>query len=108
VFDVYTGKTRPPATLSGGETFIAAVALALGLSDIVESVSGKVRLDTIFIDEGFGTLDTENESGRLDQVLQVLTGLVSQRRSVGLISHVPVVQEAIPNGFYVRKDVRGS
>jgi exonuclease SbcC len=108
VFDLYTGKTRPPATLSGGETFIAALALALGLSDIMESVSGRVRLDTIFIDEGFGSLDTENESGTLDQALQVLTGLVSQRRSVGLISHVPLVQEAIPNGFYVRKDMRGS
>jgi len=108
VFDLYTGKGRPPATLSGGETFIAALALALGLSDIVENVSGKVRLDTIFIDEGFGSLDIENESGTLDQVLQVLTSLVSQRRSVGLISHVPLVQEAVPNGFYVRKDVRGS
>lgn len=108
VFDIYTGKARSPATLSGGETFIAALALALGLSDVVESVSGKVRLDTIFIDEGFGSLDTDNESGTLDQVLQALTDLVSQRRSVGLISHVPLVQEAIPNGFYVRKEVRGS
>ncbi len=109
VFDVYTGKARQPVTLSGGETFIAALALALGLSDVVESVSGKVHLDTIFIDEGFGSLDTNNESGTLDQVLQVLTNLAaSQRRSVGLISHVPLVQEAIPNGFYVRKEVRGS
>jgi exonuclease SbcC len=108
VLDVYTGKPRSPSTLSGGETFIAALALALGLSDVVESVSGKVRLDTIFIDEGFGSLDTDNDSGTLDQVLQALTDLVSQRRSVGLISHVPLVQEAIPNGFYVRKEVRGS
>lgn len=108
VLDVYTGKARSPATLSGGETFIAALALALGLSDVVESVNGKVRLDTIFIDEGFGSLDTENESGTLDQVLQVLTDLVSQNRAVGLISHVPLVQEAIPNGFYVRKELQGS
>jgi DNA repair protein SbcC/Rad50 len=85
-----------------------ALALALGLSDVVESVNGKVHLDTIFIDEGFGSLDTENESGTLDQVLQVLTNLVSQRRAVGVISHVPMVQNAIPNGFYVRKDLRGS
>lgn len=84
------------------------MALALGLSDVVESVSGKVRLDTIFIDEGFGSLDTENESGTLDQVLQALSNLVSQRRAVGLISHVPLVQETIPNGFYVRKEVQGS
>lgn len=108
VFDVHTGKARSPSTLSGGETFIAALALALGLSDVVESVNGKVRLETIFIDEGFGSLDTENNSGTLDQVLQVLTNLVSQRRAVGLISHVRLVQEAIPNGFYVRKELRGS
>lgn len=107
VSDVYTGKSRSPATLSGGETFIAALALALGLSDVVESVSGKIRLDTIFIDEGFGSLDTD-DSGTLDQVLQVLTNLVSQRRSVGLISHVPFVQDVIPNGFFVRKDMHGS
>jgi exonuclease SbcC len=108
VFDVHTGKARPTSTLSGGETFMAALALALGLSDIVESVSGQVRLDTIFIDEGFGSLDTQNESGTLDQVLQVLTNLAGQRRVVGLISHVPLVQETIPNGFYVRKEPRGS
>lgn len=108
VFDIYTGKARPTTTLSGGETFIAALALALGLADVVESASGKVRLDTIFIDEGFGSLDTENGSGTLDQVLQVLNSLVSQNRAVGLISHVPLVQEAIPNGFYVRKHLAGS
>lgn len=108
VSDVHTGKSRPTNTLSGGETFIAALALALGLADVVEGASGKVRLDTIFIDEGFGSLDTENGSGTLDQVLQVLNNLVSQSRAVGLISHVPLVQEAIPNGFYVRKGLSGS
>lgn len=108
VFDNHTGKARSTTTLSGGETFIAALALALGLADIVESVSGKVRLDTIFIDEGFGSLDTESGAGTLDLVLQVLSSLVSQNRSVGLISHVPLVQEAIPNGFYVKKQLVGS
>ena len=108
VSDVHTGKSRPTSTLSGGETFIAALALALGLADVVEGASGKVRLDTIFIDEGFGSLDTENGSGTLDQVLQVLNNLVCQSRAVGLISHVPLVQEAIPNGFYVRKGLSGS
>lgn len=107
-FDIHTGKARPTATLSGGETFIAALALALGLADVVESASGKVRLDTIFLDEGFGSLDTENGSGTLDLVLQALNSLASQNRTVGLISHVPLVQEAIPNGFYVRKDSDGS
>jgi DNA repair protein SbcC/Rad50 len=108
VFDIHTGKSRATSTLSGGETFIAALALALGLADAVESANGKVRLDTIFIDEGFGSLDTENGSGTLDQVLQVLNSIVRQNRAVGLISHVPLVQEAIPNGFYVRKGISGS
>jgi exonuclease SbcC len=108
VFDAHTGKSRATTTLSGGETFIAALALALGLADVVEAASGKVRLDTIFIDEGFGSLDTENGSGTLEQVLQVVNSIVRQNRAVGLISHVPLVQEAIPNGFYVRKGMSGS
>ncbi|WP_413206434.1 AAA family ATPase [Rhodospirillum sp. A1_3_36] len=108
VLDIHTGKARPTATLSGGETFIAALALALGLADVVESASGKVRLDTIFIDEGFGSLDTENGTGTLDQVLRVLNDLVGRNRAVGLISHVPLVREAIPNGFHVHKTLGGS
>ena len=108
VFDINTGKARPTATLSGGETFIAALALALGLADVVESLSGKIRMDTIFIDEGFGSLDTENGAGTLDQVLQVLAALTEGSRAVGLISHVGLVQEAIPQGFYVRTTPSGS
>lgn len=108
VQDLFTGKPRATSTLSGGETFIAALSLALGLSDVVERTNGRVRLDTIFIDEGFGSLDAENDAGTLDQVLQVLTHLVSEHRSVGLVSHVPLVQEAVPNGFYVRKGMQGS
>lgn len=108
VFDVNTGKVRPSATLSGGETFISALALALGLADVVESLSGKIRMDTIFIDEGFGSLDSENGAGTLDQVLQVLSALTKGNRAVGLISHVGLVQEAIPQGFYVRSTPSGS
>ena len=108
VNDIYTGKSRATTTLSGGESFIAALALALGLADIVESSSGKIRLDTIFIDEGFGSLDAESGTGTLDQVLEVLNKLVSQRRSVGVISHVREVQESISNGFYVDKGLSGS
>lgn len=108
VLDTHTGKTRPTNTLSGGESFIAALSLALGLADVVESASGKVRLDTVFIDEGFGSLDAADGSGTLEQVLQVLTAHVSQNRAVGLISHVPQVQEVVPNGFYVRKGLGGS
>ncbi|WP_316862155.1 SMC family ATPase [uncultured Cohaesibacter sp.] len=108
VFDINTGRARPTATLSGGETFIAALALALGLADVVENLSGKIRMDTIFIDEGFGSLDTENGAGTLDQVIQVLAALTEGSRAVGLISHVGLVQEAIPQGFYVRSTPSGS
>lgn len=108
VHDIETGRAREIITLSGGETFIAALSLALGLSDIVEMTNGAIRLDTIFIDEGFGSLDTENDAGTLDQVLQVLQNIVGDRRAVGLISHVPLVQQAVPNGFTVHKGVNGS
>ena len=87
---------------------ISALALALGLADVVESLSGKIRMDTIFIDEGFGSLDSENGAGTLDQVLQVLSALTKGNRAVGLISHVGLVQEAIPQGFYVRSTPSGS
>lgn len=108
VEDAHTGRQRATATLSGGETFIAALALALGLSEIVENERGSIRLDTIFIDEGFGSLDSENDAGTLEQVLQTLQNLVGRNRSVGLISHVPLVQQAIPNGFWVSKTSSGS
>ncbi len=108
VEDSFTGRTRPTSTLSGGETFIAALALALGLSDVVESTSGRVRLDTIFIDEGFGSLDSADDAGTLDQVLQSLVELVGNRRAVGLISHVPLVQQTVPNGFWVSSSASGS
>ena len=108
VHDVHTGRAREICTLSGGETFIAALSLALGLSDVVETSHGKIRLDTIFIDEGFGSLDAEDESGTLDQVLQVLQNIVGRSRAVGVISHVSLVQQAIPSGFTIRKDPCGS
>jgi exonuclease SbcC len=104
VHDVHTGRTRAMATLSGGETFMAALALALGLSDVVESVNGGVHLNTVFIDEGFGTLDTET----LDQALQTLQDIVGESRAVGLISHVEIVQQAIPFGFQINKTTGGS
>jgi len=108
VHDIETGRAREIITLSGGENFIAALSLALGLSDIVEMTNGAIRLDTIFIDEGFGSLDTDNDAGTLDQVLQVLQNIVGERRAVGLISHVPLVQQAVPNGFTVHKGANGS
>ncbi len=108
VHDVQTGRPREISTLSGGETFIAALSLALGLSDVVEMSHGRIRLDTIFIDEGFGSLDTENDGGTLDRVLQVLQEIVGRNRAVGLISHVPLVQQAVPNGFSIVKGIGGS
>lgn len=106
--DANTGRQRPASTLSGGETFIAALALALGLSDVVESTRGNIRLDTIFIDEGFGSLDAESDAGTLEQVLETLQDHVGRNRAVGLISHVPLVQQAIPNGFWITKSATGS
>jgi len=108
VEDSYTGSRRQSSTLSGGETFIAALALALGLSDVVESTRGNARLDAIFIDEGFGSLDSSEDAGTLDQVLQSLMDLVGSRRAVGLISHVPLVQQSVPNGFWVSSTPSGS
>ena len=108
VHDIETGRSREIITLSGGETFIAALSLALGLSDVVEMTNGSIRLDTFSIDEGFGSLDTENDAGTLDQVLQVLQNIVGDKRAVGLISHVPLVQQAVPNGFTVLKSAGGS
>lgn len=108
VHDIQTGRTRDLSTLSGGETFIAALSLALGLSDVVEATHGGIRLDTIFVDEGFGSLDTESDGGTLDLVLQVLQDIVGKRRTVGLISHVALVQQAVPNGFTVTKGFGGS
>ncbi len=91
VEDSYTGKSRDVATLSGGESFMAALALALGLSDVVQSYSGGIRLDTLFVDEGFGSLDTE----ALDLAIQVLLELQRSGRTIGIISHVNELKEQI-------------
>ena len=89
VEDGYTGKMRDVATLSGGESFMAALALALGLSDVVQSYSGGIRLDTLFIDEGFGSLDPES----LDLAIQTLVDLQQTGRMIGVISHVSELKE---------------
>uniref|UniRef100_UPI00196AC0A4 AAA family ATPase n=1 Tax=Conexibacter sp. SYSU D00693 TaxID=2812560 RepID=UPI00196AC0A4 len=85
VVDAWTGRTRPPSSLSGGETFIASLALALGLADVVSADAGGARLETLFVDEGFGSLDDE---GTLDEVLDVLDALRDGGRVVGIVSHV--------------------
>jgi len=91
VFDNYTGKKSHVKTLSGGESFMASLAMALGLSDIVQNYAGNVRLDTMFVDEGFGTLDPD----ALDAAINCLIDLQDSGRLVGLISHVPELKERI-------------
>lgn len=104
VVDAWTGSERDTATLSGGETFFASLALALGLADVVTEEAGGVRLDTLFIDEGFGSLDDQT----LDEVLDVLDSLRERDRSVGIVSHVADLRRRIPTRLEVVKDRHGS
>ncbi|MFC9339921.1 AAA family ATPase [Streptomyces sp. NPDC057020] len=104
VVDAWTGNERDTATLSGGETFFASLALALGLADVVTDEAGGVRLDTLFIDEGFGSLDEQT----LDEVLDVLDSLRERDRSVGIVSHVGDLRRRIPAQLEVVKARDGS
>ena len=104
VLDRSTGLWRDVSTLSGGESFMASLALALGLADTVQSRSGGVRLDAMFIDEGFGTLD-ENS---LRQAMELLTRLAGGRRLVGVISHMAELKERIDKKVVVTKTAAGS
>ncbi|MGW7433739.1 AAA family ATPase [Streptomyces sp. NPDC054861] len=104
VVDAWTGHERDTATLSGGETFFASLALALGLADVVTDEAGGVRLDTLFIDEGFGSLDDQT----LDEVLDVLDSLRERDRSVGIVSHVGDLRRRIPAQLEVVKERHGS
>ena len=104
VLDRSTGQWREVSTLSGGESFLASLALALGLSDVVQSQSGAIRMDAMFIDEGFGTLD-ENA---LRASLQVLSDLAGGRRLIGIISHVRDLEERIDKQIIVTKTLKGS
>lgn len=104
VYDAYTGTHRAVSTLSGGESFLASLSLALGLADVVQSYAGGIRLETIFIDEGFGTLDAET----LDFALRALTDLQAGGRLVGIISHVPELKERIDARLEVTAGRTGS
>ncbi|WP_329126886.1 SMC family ATPase [Streptomyces caniferus] len=104
VIDAWTGHERDTSSLSGGETFFASLALALGLADVVTDEAGGTRLDTLFIDEGFGSLDEQT----LDEVLDVLDSLRERDRSVGIVSHVADLKARIPAQLEVVKDRSGS
>ncbi|CUH95726.1 hypothetical protein P22_1806 [Propionispora sp. 2/2-37] len=104
VFDQYTGLARAVGTLSGGETFLASLSLALGLADVVQSYAGGIHLDTILIDEGFGTLDPET----LDFAVRALLDLQRGGRLVGIISHVPELKERIDARLEISRAGTGS
>ncbi len=104
VRDDWSGESRDPATLSGGETFVVSLALALGLADVITQEAGGADLDTLFVDEGFGSLDAET----LDDVLDTLDSLRDGGRVVGVVSHVAEMRERIPTRLVVTKSRQGS
>jgi exonuclease SbcC len=104
VLDAWTGVERDPASLSGGESFSASLALALGLADVVTAEAGGSLLETLFVDEGFGSLDEET----LDEVMGVLDGLRDGGRAVGIVSHVAELRQRIPTQLTIVKSRNGS
>ncbi|GMO60101.1 MAG: SMC family ATPase [Treponemataceae bacterium] len=103
VIDHYNATERSVKTLSGGESFMASLSLALGLSDEIQSSSGGIRLDTMFVDEGFGSLDEET----LSQAMKVLNGLAESNLLIGIISHVSELKEKIEKQVIVKKEKSG-
>lgn len=104
VLDTYTGMPRPANTLSGGEMFLASLSLALGLADVIQSYAGGIHMDTMFIDEGFGTLDAET----LEIALDTLVSLQASGRLIGVISHVAELKERIPAHLVITRLAQGS
>lgn len=104
ILDHYTGKKRPVSTLSGGESFMASLSLALGLSDHVTANAGGIKMDTLFIDEGFGTLDEST----LNDAMAMLRELSSGNKLIGIISHRAELKEEIPKKVMIKKSNRGS
>ena len=104
VFDSHTGLERSVATLSGGESFLAALSLALGLADVVQTRAGGIELDTMFVDEGFGSLDPE----ALDMALKALMDINHKGKLIGIISHVPELKERIEARLEITPSIRGS
>lgn len=104
ITDTWTGEPREASSLSGGESFLASLSLALGLAEVVQANNGGIELDTLFIDEGFGTLDAET----LDMVMGTIESLRDSGRTIGLISHVEEMKNRIPTQIVVEKGQNGS
>lgn len=104
VYVMATGKERDVKTLSGGESFLASLSLALGLSDVVQSQAGAVRMEAMFVDEGFGALDDETR----ELAVRVLHDLAGDERMVGIISHVNELKAQIGKNLIVTKGEQGS
>ena len=103
VIDHYNNSIRPVSSLSGGESFKASMALALGLSDEIQA-SSKIKLETLFIDEGFGTLDDES----LEAMMNILADLSNSNKLIGIISHVEQLKQRIDKQIVVSKDSHGN
>lgn len=104
VMDAHSGKTRQVQNLSGGETFLVSLALALSLAEVVQSLFGGIELTSLFIDEGFGTLDGDT----LESAVSLLESIRSDGRSIGIITHVDQMQKTLPIGMKIHKTARGS
>lgn len=104
VYDLVTDKVRDVKTLSGGESFLAALSMALGMSDVIGKTVGRIHMDTMFIDEGFGSLDEEARQ----RVIGILHELAGETRLVGIISHVNELKEQMDRKLVVSKSDKGS
>lgn len=104
VYSMVTGKVRDVKTLSGGESFLTALAMALGMADVIQSTAGYVQIDAMFIDEGFGSLDEESRM----RAIRILQELAGGKRLIGIISHVQELKDQIDRKLIVKKDEKGS